>query len=97
MSFCGPLELSRTWFAPGAKHAQFAEWRDARTTARGGWTRPSVSTMAPAGYQRVPTNLSTVQRRVAARNNPVPLAVLLVLASAALGAVLYWWPVLDAG
>ena len=56
---------------------------------------PPISTMAPAGYQRVPTNLSTTQRRVAARNNPVPLAVRLVLGGAALGAVLYWWPVLD--
>ncbi len=51
--------------------------------------------MAPAGYQRVPTNLSTAQRRVAARNNPVPLAVRLVLGGAALSAALYWWPVLD--
>ena len=54
-----------------------------------------ISIMAPAGYQRVPTNLSTAQRRVAARNNPVPLAVRLVLGGAALGAALYWWPVLD--
>ena len=56
---------------------------------------PPISIMAPVGYQRVPTNLSTTQRRVAARNNPVPLAVRLVLGGAALGAVLYWWPVLD--
>jgi hypothetical protein len=54
-----------------------------------------ISIMAPAGYQRVPTNLSTTQRRVAARNNPVPLSVLIVLGGAAFGAALYWWPVLD--
>ena len=32
---------------------------------------------------------------MAARNNPVPLAVRLVLGAASFGASLYWWPVLD--
>ena len=54
--------------------------------------------MAPAGYQSVPTQptqASTTMRRVAARNNPVPLGVRLVLGGAAVGACMYWWPVLD--
>ena len=46
--------------------------------------------MAPSGYQRVPTQPSTTMRRIAARNNPVPLAVLLVLGGAAVGTSLYW-------
>jgi len=98
-----PFRTSRPFGgAAGAKHAQFTNAPRAHDGARR-LDKAFHPTMAPAGYQRVPThpnpnpNLSTVQRRVAARNNPVPLAVRLVLAGAALGAVLYWWPVLDAG
>ena len=59
-----------------------------------------IGIMAPSGCQRVPIpqpsrRASTTMRvcdlrQVAARNSPVPLAVLLVLGGAAVGTSLYW-------